>query len=216
MEDISPGGRGQPATPVEGSSVQLRALGFLAVAQLLGMTLWFSASAVAPTLTEDWGLSSTGTAWLTNSVQIGFVVGTLASAFFNLPDIVNSRYLFAASALLGAATNAAFAFGAQDLGLGIPLRFMTGVFLAGVYPPGMKLAATWSRRYRGLAVGLLVGALTLGSASPHLVRSLTDLPWQDVVQWGALDRGRKGAVLQRWAPDRPGDNGRKRPSPASS
>ncbi len=181
MEDRSPGGRRQPVSPVEGSSAQLRALGFLAVAQLLGMTLWFSASAVAPTLTEDWGLSSTGTAWLTNSVQIGFVVGTLVSAFFNLPDIVNSRYLFAASALLGAATNAAFAFGAQDLGAGIPLRFMTGVFLAGVYPPGMKLAATWSRRYRGLAVGLLVGALTLGSASPHLVRSLTDLPWQYVV-----------------------------------
>jgi MFS family permease len=83
--------------------------------------------------------------------------------------------------LLGAATNAAFAFGAQDLGAGIPLRFMTGVFLAGVYPPGMKLATTWSRRYRGLAVGLLVGALTLGSASPHLVRSLTDLPWEYVV-----------------------------------
>ena len=145
------------------------------------MTLWFSASAVAPTLTADWGLSSTSAAWLTMSVQIGFVAGTLLSAFFNLPDIMNSRRLFAIAAVLGAGSNAAFAFAAQGLALGIPLRFLTGMFLAGVYPPAMKLAATWSRRYRGFAIGLLVGALTVGSASPHLVRSLTDWPWQAVV-----------------------------------
>ena len=115
------------------------------------------------------------------SVRIGFVAGTLLSAFLNLPDVMNSRRLFAVSAFLGAGSNAAFAFAAQGLALGISLRFFTGVFLAGVYPPGMELAATWSRRNRGFAIGLLVGALTVGSASPHLVRSLTDLPWREVV-----------------------------------
>ena len=153
----------------------------MALAELLGMTLWFSASAVVPTLREEWELSSSSAAWLTISVQIGFVAGTVASAILNLPDVMNSRRLFGIAALLGAGSNGAFAFLADGLVLGIPLRFLTGVFLAGVYPPGMKLAATWSVRYRGFAIGLLVGALTVGSASPHLVRSLTDLPWQEVV-----------------------------------
>lgn len=145
------------------------------------MTLWFSASAVVPTLEEEWSLSTTSAAWLTMSVQIGFVAGTFLSAFLNLPDIVNTRRLFALAAILGAASNAAFALAADGLAVGIPLRFLTGMFLAGVYPPGMKLAATWSRRHRGVAIGLLVGALTVGSASPHLVNSLTDLHWQSVV-----------------------------------
>ena len=145
------------------------------------MTLWFSASAVVPTLEEEWSLSTTSAAWLTMSVQIGFVAGTFLSAFLNLPDIVNTRRLFALATILGAASNAAFALAADGLAVGIPLRFLTGMFLAGVYPPGMKLAATWSRRHRGVAIGLLVGALTVGSASPHLVNSLTDLHWQSVV-----------------------------------
>ena len=145
------------------------------------MTLWFSASAVVPALEEEWALSSADAAWLTMSVQIGFVVGTLLSAFLNLSDTVNTRRLFAASALLGAGSNAAFAFVADGLALGIVLRVLTGIFLAGIYPPGMKLCATWSQRYRGFAIGLLVGALTVGSASPHLVRSLTDWPWEGVV-----------------------------------
>ena len=166
---------------IEGTSAQWRALGFLALAELLGMTLWFSATAVVPTLQQDWQLTSTGAAWLTMSVQVGFVAGTLLSAVLNLPDVMNSRRLFAVSAFLGAGSNAVFAFAAQGLALGIALRFLTGVFLAGIYPPGMKLATTWSRRYRGVAIGLLVGALTVGSASPHLVRSLTDLPWREVV-----------------------------------
>ncbi len=169
------------ASGVEGTRSQWRALIFLAMAELLGITLWFSASAVIPALKEDWGLSSAGGAWLTMSVQIGFVAGTFLSAFINLPDIMNCRRLFAISALLGAASNAAFALLAQGLMLGLPLRFLTGVFLAGIYPPGMKLAAAWSRRNRGLAISLLVGALTVGSASPHFIRSLGSLTWQQVV-----------------------------------
>jgi MFS family permease len=169
------------AEQVEGSSAQRWALGMLAVAELLGMTLWFSASAVVPTLRDTWGISSASAAWLTMSVQIGFVVGTFLSAVFNLPDVMNSRRLFAFAAFLGAGSNAAFAIFADGLLIGLSLRFITGVFLAGVYPPGMKVAATWSRRHRGVAIGLLVGALTVGSASPHLVHSLFDLPWQSVI-----------------------------------
>lgn len=171
----------QTASSVEGSALQKRTLVFLALAELLAMTLWFSASAVVPALKTQWELSSTGVAWLTMSVQIGFVVGTFLSAFLSLPDVMSARKLLAVSALLGAATNAGFAFFADGIVVGVALRFMTGVFLAGVYPPGMKLAATWTRKYRGLAIGLLVGALTVGSASPHLVRSLTDIRWESVV-----------------------------------
>ena len=166
---------------IEDTAVQWRNLGLLAVAELLAMTLWFSASAVVPALREEWNLSASAGAWLTMSVQIGFVAGTLASGLLNLPDIMNSRRLFAISAVLGAAANAAFALGATGLVVAIPVRLLTGIFLAGVYPPGMKVAATWTVRRRGLAVGLLVGALTIGSASPHLVRSLTDIPWRQEI-----------------------------------
>ena len=173
--------RADDASRIEGTAAQWRALGFLALAELLGMTLWFSASAVVPALKEEWDVSRVASAWLTMSVQIGFVLGTFLSAALNLPDLLNSRRLIAASAVLGAASNAAFALLASGLAVGIPLRLLTGVFLAGVYPPGMKVAATWSRRYRGLAIGLLVGALTVGSASPHLVRAAGDMPWERVV-----------------------------------
>ena len=194
---------GSTDTSVEGTATQWRALGFLALAELFGMTLWFSASAVVPTLQDEWALSQTNAAWLTMSVQIGFVVGTLLNAFVNLPDVVNSRKLFAVAAVLGAASNAAFAMVADGLAVGIPLRIMTGVFLAGVYPPGMKLAATWSRRYRGFAIGLLVGALTIGSASPHLVRSLTELPWQQVVLVSSFLSLVGGGIVLFLVPDGP-------------
>ena len=157
---------------LEGSRAQWRNLGLLALAEVLGMSLWFSASAVSPALQDAWGLSVASAAWLTMAVQTGFVVGTCLSGVLNLPDIVSSRRLFVISALLGAAANAGFALLATGLSSGIVLRFLTGFCLAGVYPPGMKLAATWTRRHRGLAIGLVVGALTVGSAAPHLVRSL--------------------------------------------
>ena len=157
---------------LEGSRAQWRNLGLLALAEVLGMSLWFSASAVSPALQDAWGLSVASAAWLTMAVQVGFVIGTCLSGVLNLPDIVSSRRLFVISALLGAAANAGFAFFATGLTSGIVLRFLTGFCLAGVYPPGMKLAATWTRRHRGLAIGLVVGALTVGSAAPHLVRSL--------------------------------------------
>jgi len=152
-----------------------RSLSALIAAEFLAMSLWFSASAVVPQLSLEWELSGAQKAWMTMSVQLGFVVGALASAVLNLADRVSSHKLFAACALLGALLNALIpALGppAQSVSAIIALRFATGVVLAGVYPPGMKLAASWSKADRGLAIGLLVGALTLGSALPHLLNAV--------------------------------------------
>ncbi|HEU5321530.1 MAG TPA: MFS transporter, partial [Methylomirabilota bacterium] len=155
-----------------------RQLAVLSLAELLALALWFSASAVLPALSREWGLGDGGRAGLTIAVQAGFIVGTLASALANLPDIVSPRAVVAASALLGALANAAFALWADGLGSALALRFATGACMAGAYPPAMKIMATWFREGRGLAIGILVGALTVGSATPHLIRGLTDLPWR--------------------------------------
>ncbi|HMA54394.1 MAG TPA: MFS transporter, partial [Acidobacteriota bacterium] len=149
-----------------------RAFGLLCLTQFLGMSVWFSASAVVPALTAAWGLSASGQAWLTMSVQLGFVAGTLASAVLNLADRIPARGLFAVSSLIaGTATLLIPAAGGGFIPA-LVLRFMTGVFLAGVYPVGMKIMATWTREDRGFGVGLLVGALTLGSAAPHLIKAV--------------------------------------------
>ena len=160
------------------SGARWRALALLSLAELLGMSLWFSASAIVPKLQTEWHLSETSAGWLTLAVQLGFVAGTLLSALLNLPDIMSARRLFTVSAILGAAANASFALLAHGPLLGITLRFLTGLFLAGVYPPGMKIMATWFRRGRGLALGVLVGALTLGKASPYLVNALGSADWR--------------------------------------
>ena len=142
------------------------------------MSLWFSAAAVVPSLQTEWKLSDAHVSWMTIAVQLGFVFGTLLSAFLNLPDIIRVRYLFAASAFAGAMTNAAFGLYAEGPSSAIVLRFLTGMFLAGVYPPGMKIMATWFKRGRGMALGVLVGALTLGKASPYLVNGLGSANWR--------------------------------------
>ena len=162
-------------TPAAG---RWRALVLLSLAELLGMSLWFSASAVVPALRVEWNLSDSSAGWLTIAVQLGFVGGTLLSAFLNLPDVLRVRYLFAVSALAGALSNAAFGAYAHNAQTGIALRFLTGMFLAGVYPPGMKIMATWFQRSRGMALGVLVGALTLGKASPYLVNALGSPNWR--------------------------------------
>lgn len=163
-----------------------RVITILCIAELLAMALWFSASAVLPQLTLTWNLSGSEQAWMTMSVQIGFVVGALFSAALNLADRFPAPLLFAGSALLGALVNAAIPFVATGVSSVVLLRFLTGVTLAGVYPPGMKIIASWSRRDRGFTIGLLVGALTVGSALPHLLNSLsmlgrTALSWQMVM-----------------------------------
>jgi MFS family permease len=157
-----------------------RALALLAGALVLAMTTWFSASAVVPQLRADWGLGDTAAAWLTIAVQLGFVAGALVSSVFNVADVVPPRLAVLAGAVGAAAANALLG-AVSSAGAAIPLRFATGFFLAGVYPPALKLMATWFRRGRGTALGILVGALTLGSAMPHLVNGLGGLDWQTVV-----------------------------------
>ncbi len=150
----------------------------LCVAELFGMSLWFSGSAVAPLLKAEWGLSDAASTWLTLSVQLGFVAGTLASAVLNLPDVYSPRALVIATSLLGAAANAALALLAGGPVSALVLRFLTGFALAGVYPPGMKLLASWFRARRGLALGALVGALTLGKGVPYLVNAAFGKEWR--------------------------------------
>jgi MFS family permease len=164
------------------SPARWRALVLVALAELLGMSLWFSASAVAPALKAEWTLTDAGAAWLTLAVQLGFVAGTLVSALGNLPDVFSTQRLFAVSAWLGAAANAGLALFTHGLVAAVALRFLTGFFLAGVYPPGMKIMATWFRRGRGMALGVLVGALTLGKAAPYLVNAVGSTNWR----WNVL------------------------------
>jgi MFS family permease len=162
-------------------------VGLLAVAELLAMTVWFSASAVIPQLTAEWSLSDGQRSWLTMSVQIGFVTGALLSAVLNLADRLAAHRLFAASALVAAGANAAIPLFEAGAGPILALRFLTGFALAGVYPPGMKLVASWCREDRGLGIGILVGALTLGSGVPHLLNALPVFgeggmpPWRSVL-----------------------------------
>ncbi len=146
-------------------------LALLAVAELLGMALWFSASAVSAQLATEWALSPAQAAWLTTIVQLGFVAGTATSAVLNLADVVPARTLFAVSAIIGSLANAALLV-APGYSTGLVSRFFVGFALAGVYPPAMKMIATWFRSARGLAVGTVVGALTVGKATPYLVRAL--------------------------------------------
>ena len=150
----------------------------LSFAELLVMTVWFAASAVSPVLETEWGLSSSQLAWLVMAVQFGFVVGTLLIAITNLADVFNTCYLVSLSALIAALANALFPVLGHIFLLGLVLRFFTGFVLAGVYPPGMKIIAGWFRAGRGLAIGTLVGALTIGSAMPHLVGSLLRAQWK--------------------------------------
>lgn len=145
------------------------------------MAPWFSASAVAPALAREWHLGAFGTAGLTVSVQLGFVAGALLSAILTLSDIWSARRLVAAASLGAAAATVGVALSSGPA-WGLGFRFLTGAALAGVYPPGMKIAAGWFREARGWAIGILVGALTLGSAVPHLVRwAVPAEMWRGVV-----------------------------------
>jgi MFS family permease len=118
-------------------------------------------------------------------VQIGFVGGALVSAVLGLADRFDPRALFASCAVLAAAANAALPMLPVGGDLAIALRVLTGLLLAGVYPVGMKMAAGWGLRDRGFLVGLLVGALTLGSSLPHLLAGLGGADWRVTVYLSA-------------------------------
>jgi MFS family permease len=154
----------------------------IALVQILGLSVWFSAAAVIPSLRSEWGFGSTASGWLTASVQIGFAAGAVISTLLHLADRITPQYLLAASAACAAACTAAMALLAHDLGEAIALRFLTGVALAGVYPVGMKLIASWSESTdRGRWLGILIGSLALGSAFPQLITGFGPLPWRTVM-----------------------------------
>ena len=156
-------------------------LALIAAGQFLAMTLWFSATAAAPAIAREFSISGTGLAWLTMAVQGGFVAGTLVSALFSIADVVNPRRLLLAGCIAGALANASIAFASSETSI-ILLRAATGAALAFVYPPGLKIAAGWFRERRGTAMGIVVGALTTGSAFPHLlVWAAADVPWRQLM-----------------------------------
>jgi MFS family permease len=153
-------------------------LAVVSLAQFLGMTLWFSATAITPSLIAEFAIPPGRAAWLTMAVQAGFVAGTLLSAVANLADILNARVLMFVGSVVGALANAAVVVAPGGTAV-IALRFVTGASLALVYPPGMKIAAGWFRERRGFALGLLIGALTLGKAFPHLLTALFGTAWRE-------------------------------------
>ena len=176
----------------------------LSIATLLGMSVWFSASAVVPQLTLLWQLDDSGRAWLTMSVQIGFVVGALGSSLLNLADRLPARWMMSISAALAALATASIAAFASSLGPALVLRFLTGVVLAGVYPVAMKTMATWTKADRGLGIGLLVGALTLGSGAPHLINASGGIgDWEYVLYLSAALAAAGGLISAIFVRDGP-------------
>ena len=179
-------------------------LSLLALAALLALAVWFSATAVLPALTLDWRLNQSQQAWLTMSVQIGFVVGALVSAILNLADRLPTRWLFSASAILAGLLTAMIPILTPEIQWALLLRFTTGMLLAGVYPVGMKIVATWTTGDRGLGIGLLVGALTLGSASPHLLNAMGGVNrWEPVLLLAAASAILGGVIAAIWIREGP-------------
>jgi MFS family permease len=176
---------GIPEATVDSDPRRWRMLVVLGIAELLGMSLWFAGSAVGPQLQERWALSASQVGWLTTAVQLGFVGGTALVAFFNLADIVPSRMLFGVAATLGAASNAALLLVPGFSGA-VATRFLCGLCLAGVYPPAMKMIATWFKARRGFAVGTIVGALTVGKATPYLVHAIPGATVEMIIVAGSL------------------------------
>ena len=172
--------RGQTAGGQAPTAGRWAALAALAVGLLLAMATWFSATAVIPQLRHEWGLRPGTQAWLTIAVQLGFVAGALISAMLNLADVLPVRRLMLYGALGAALANVLLALAPGPF-LAIPLRLVTGAFLALVYPPALKTMATWFGTNRGIALGVLVGALTIGSASPHLVNAVGGTSWRLVI-----------------------------------
>jgi MFS family permease len=170
-------------------------LALLSLAVLLTLSTWFSGSAVAPSLAREWGIDRVGVASLTVAVQVGFAVSALGLAALGVPDVLPPRRLIAVGALVAALANAGFALLATDLATALPFRFLTGAGIAAVYPVGMKVLASWFRDQRGLAVGTLIGAITVGSALPHLLAATgLAVDWRMVVLVASAAAG-LGAVI---------------------
>ena len=180
-----------------------QALAIVSIAIVLSLTTWFSATAITPELKREWHLSPVSLSWLTIGVQIGFVCGALAASLVNLPDMVRLNRLMALSALLAAAANATLLTAPGPVSA-VATRVVTGFALAGVYPPALKLVSTWFNRDRGVALGTVVGALTIGSSMPHLFRSLSAaVDWRFVVKMSTLATSLGGVLFWLFAREGP-------------
>jgi MFS family permease len=160
-------------------------LSLLAITLTFSMSTWFSASAIIPQLRDEWVLSINTSAWLTIAVQLGFVMGAVLSSVFNISDLISPRHVIFIGSL-GASIANVFLVISDGPIVGIPLRFATGFFLAGVYPPSFKLISTWYKEGRGKALGILGAAILLGNASPHLINGLGGLDWPLVIYGTSL------------------------------
>jgi MFS family permease len=171
-------------------------LGMLSVAIVLAMAPWFAATVVAEPMARELSLSTAAVSWLTLAVQLGFVLGSLTSAVLVLSDRFRPRHLAAVCALLAAASTATIALFPLNGSQSIAMRLLTGASLACVYPPGMKIAAGWTDRHRGTAIGILVGAVSVGSAAPHLLRATWDIAeWRPVVLMAAISAALGGIIF---------------------
>lgn len=159
----------------------------VALAQLLGTSLWFSANSAADDLVRSWGATTADIGLLTGAVQLGFILGTLTLALSGVADRFRASRIFVFCAVLGAVFNACFALLSDGVSSGLVLRFLVGICLAGIYPLGMKLIVSWNPRRAGTSLALLVGMLTLGTALPHALRSMGfGVPWQYVILASSL------------------------------
>ena len=181
-----------------------RILPTIVFSQFAGTSLWFAGNAVLPELQKSLQLQNSALALLTSAVQFGFILGTLCFAILSLADRVSPRKLFLACALLGAFANAAVLFTATSFTGILLLRAVTGFLLAGIYPVGMKIAASWYSGKLGKAIGYLVGALVLGTAFPHLLRGLgASLPWQTMLLGVSTLAVLGGVLMYLLVPDGP-------------
>lgn len=181
-----------------------RALILVSAATFFSLSVWFSTNAVSGALEVEKSIDESSMALLTIAVQLGFVFGTLVIAFTNLSDLVNARTLFAVSAILAAATNL-LVIPLESTAMLIAARFATGAFLGGVYPPAMKVISGWYTTGRGFALGTMVGALTIGSGSPHLLRSVFTENWQAVIIGSSVLAVSGGFILKFLVTDGPYD-----------
>ncbi|MCE8018198.1 MFS transporter [Halomonas sp. MCCC 1A17488] len=175
----------------------------IAIAQLFGTSLWFSANSAADDLMRTWHVSAADIGWLTSAVQVGFILGTLTMALGGLADRYRASRIFVCCALAGALFNAGFALLSEGLASALVLRFLVGLSLAGIYPVGMKLIVSWAPERTGQALAQLVAMLTLGTALPHGLREVgAELPWQMIIL-ASSGLALLGAVMIRWLGDGP-------------
>ncbi|MDJ0815326.1 MAG: MFS transporter [Desulfobacterales bacterium] len=181
-----------------------RILPIIILSQFSGTSLWFAGNAVLGDLQQQWQLGDAALGYMTSSVQLGFICGTLIFAFFMISDRFSPRNVFFVCSLLGAVANVGILVAPGSLMSLLALRYFTGFFLAGIYPVGMKIAAGWYRRGLGQALGYLVGALVVGTAFPHLLKSTTgSIPWQNVIVTISALAALGGVLILLLVPDGP-------------